>query len=84
MDKYTKEFADRQEARHEEWKQKNNSSEFKEGYERVFKDAIALQFMINHKIKIFNKENNCNLMIDVVDGEIKVGVFIDIDKKEKL
>jgi hypothetical protein len=84
IDEYEKNLIEIQSARVKEWKEKNNLNNLKEGYESIFVDAVYLQDMFNHKIKTFKKKNNCDLIINIVNGEIKIGALIDVDKIKKL
>ena len=47
---------------------------------KIISDAKHLQDMINDYIGDFKRKNNCDLIINVVDREIKIGALIDIDK----
>jgi hypothetical protein len=80
MDEYERIFREKHAKRLKDWKEKNNLNNLKEGYESIFIDAVQLQDMINYKIRELKKKNNCDLMISIVDGEIKMGALIDIDK----
>ncbi len=71
------EFKEIQEKRNKEWMKKNNIKSIDED----FVEVARLQDLINFKIRSFKKQNKCDLLIDVVNGEIKIGAYIDIDNR---
>jgi len=84
IEEHEKHFIETHNARVKEWREKNNLNNIDEKYESIFTNAVYLQDMFNYKIKAFKKENNCDLIINIVDGEIKMGALIDVDKIENL
>lgn len=78
MDEQERILRETHDKRVKEWKVKNDLNNLKEGYESIFTDAIYLQDMFNHKIKGLKNKNNCDLIISIIDGEIKIRAIIDV------
>lgn len=53
-------------------RQKKRSEEFNSLSKQTSKDAFFLEKKINYMLNNFGKENNCHLIVEVIDGEFKI------------
>lgn len=51
---------------------KKRSEEFNSLSKQTSKDAFFLEKKINYMLNNFGKENNCHLIVEVIDGEFKI------------